>query len=242
MAKTHLKLIQLAALILLHAFSLQANISGGANVEQVLSGLLNKNSIKSDTLLKQTSSMFQGNGRNLQYEDESEPNPSTAFVDTVLGFIKGNPEAAQENFPLFEMMIQALMNPMIDSDTLYFYMGGLVSLLDTHSDMGFVELNEKITVMETEWFPRTIRPAFPTNFATGNTNREFTQHVAFDLIFACQPKVFVTVNKIDLRENKRGSFDVYPSDITQAGFDMNFKVYGDGQILQIQAQYIAMCE
>ena len=162
MAKTHLKLIQLAALILLHAFSLQANISVGANVEQVLSGLLNKNLIKSDTLSKQAPSMFQGNGRNLQYEDESRPDPSSAFVDTIVGFIKGDPEAAQENFPLFENIIQILMNPMIDSDDLYIYMTQLVSLLDSHSDMGFVELNEQITVMETEWFPKTIRPALIT--------------------------------------------------------------------------------
>merc|ERR1712183_834565 len=194
MAKTHLKLIQLAALALLSAFSLQANISGGADVEQALSGLLNHNLVKSDTLLEQASSMFQGNGRNLQYDDdefEGGPTPSSAFVDTVLGFMKNNPDAAKDNFPLFESVVSVLVNPMIDSDVLYGYMGEIVSLLDTHNDVGFVELENGTLIEENTYFPRTIRSVFPTNFASGQGDRHFKQHVPFDRVFACQPKVFV---------------------------------------------------
>lgn len=77
---------------------------------------------------------------------------------------------------------------------------------------------------------------------TGRGPRERVIHVAFRKAFTRPPSVHVSLAMFDLDQRTNQRVDLGAENITEAGFDIVFKTWGDSRIARARAAWMAIGE
>lgn len=75
---------------------------------------------------------------------------------------------------------------------------------------------------------------------TGQGDRESRFPVKFDEVFKDIPSVFVSVGMCDLDHKHNIRADISAENISQAGFEIVFRTWGDTRIARVRADWMAM--
>lgn len=77
---------------------------------------------------------------------------------------------------------------------------------------------------------------------TGKGDREVRRAVSFSKRFRCPPTVIVNITLWDMDRSRNQRADLCAENVTDAGFDMVFRTWGDTKVARIRAGWTALGE
>lgn len=75
---------------------------------------------------------------------------------------------------------------------------------------------------------------------TGEGPRHTRMAVAFSEKYTTRPSVYVSVSMLDMSNSGNSRFDVQAENITNAGFDIVFRTWGDTQVARCRVAWQSM--
>lgn len=75
---------------------------------------------------------------------------------------------------------------------------------------------------------------------TGHGKRELRRHCHFAEPFAAPPVVHVTLSMWDMDQKSNQRADLTADRITEAGFDLVFRTWGDTRVARVRASWLAL--
>ncbi|MCI0641514.1 MAG: H-type lectin domain-containing protein [Gemmataceae bacterium] len=136
-------------------------------------------------------------------------------------------------------------------DTLLQIIGGIAVAAITAMAAYLYHLDKKITRMDNRWvrigdvrFPKSHPKAHEFYGGKHKGRRELSVDVKFDVPFPAQPKVIVSLQKIDLGDPRANihRISVRAEDVRRDGFVLVFETWEDSQVYDAVASWIAVGE
>lgn len=75
---------------------------------------------------------------------------------------------------------------------------------------------------------------------TGTGPREHRFEVAFDEVFGAVPNVQVSLSMWDVSSQHNNRMDIAAENISEAGFDLVFRTWGDSRVARVRANWIVI--